>query len=47
MTSETSFESVLEGLWHADSVLAALHRRRTDVAQLNQDVRDELAATIT
>jgi hypothetical protein len=40
------FESVLESLWHADRVLAALNRPRRQVNSLYAALRTELAQTV-
>lgn len=41
-----NFESVLEGLWHAERVLAALGRGHKAVTSLYEEVRSELVATV-
>ena len=41
-----NFESVLEGLWHAERVLEALHRSSHEVKDLYEHVRTELVAAV-
>jgi hypothetical protein len=41
-----NFETVLEGLWHADRVLNALGRKRGDVTRLYEHVRTQLVAAV-
>jgi Domain of unknown function (DUF4917) len=42
----TNFETVLEGLWHAERVLSALNRRRSDVERLYEQVRSQLVTAV-